>query len=82
MNKTYKSAVDRWMIPLLAVGLLFPVGIVLWAAVIGSSAELWVGLLTAVFTVGIYRGLVFPLYYTLADTYRHSLEQAHETTHR
>ncbi len=67
MNKTYKSAVDRWLIPLLAVGLLFPAAIVLWAAVVGSTTDLGVGLISALFTAAIFRGLVFPLYYTLND---------------
>ena len=37
MNKTYKSAVDWWMIPILALGMVVPVGITLWAAVSGAS---------------------------------------------
>jgi hypothetical protein len=67
MNKTYKSAVDWWMIPILALGMVVPVGITLWAAVSGASDDLWAGLLSVGLVGAVYRGLVFPLYYTLTD---------------
>ncbi len=67
MNTTYKSAVDWWMMPVLALGMVVPVGITLWAAVAGASVDLWAGLLSVVLVGAIYRGLVFPLYYTLND---------------
>ena len=66
--KIFKSRIDGWLVPVLALIPVFSVGVLVDAVVRQNTVELWIALGSILFVVALFRGLVFPMRYELHAT--------------
>jgi hypothetical protein len=62
-TRWYPSKMDTWLVVLLAIAALLPLGIALAALIAGQWQAALAGLLPFAFLIALYAGLVFPMRY-------------------
>jgi hypothetical protein len=64
--KIYKSAVDSWMYPVLAIGPLVGVSVIVWSLISGKLLGVVIGAGQLAVFAAIFFGLVLPIRYEIA----------------
>lgn len=65
----YKSKVDWWLIPLLAIGPMAPMVVCVIALRNGDPVEMAWGFCSLLFVIALYLGVVFPMRYGIGEGY-------------